>query len=125
MARHRKRPIYAAGVIERVDNHVLIASFSSGGDDGRRWCFPCGSVDQGESPEAAMRRIAREDLGLEVEVVVGQPPLPGRIDGEEVEFRYFFCGVTVDEVRSSRYPSFRWVLRGVVKYKNTKIHVTI
>ncbi len=43
---------------------------------------------------------------------MGQPPLPGRIDGEEVEFRYFFCGVTVDEVRSNRYPSFRWVLRG-------------
>lgn len=59
-----------------------------------------------------MRRIAREDLGLEVEVVIGQPPLPGRIDGEEVEFRYFFCGVAAGEAQSSRYPSLRWVIRG-------------
>ena len=102
----------AAGVIERVDNHVLIALSLPGGSDAQRWCFPRGRVERGESPEAAMRRIARDDLGLEVEIVIGQPPLPVRIDGEDVEFRYFICGVTMDEVRSSRYPSLRWVLRG-------------
>ena len=97
MPRRTQRRIYAAGIIERNDNHILIALPSEEAASSRLWQFPRGAVEEGESPEAAMRRVAKNKLGVAVEIAVGQPPLMHTIDGGEAELRYFFCGVTAGE----------------------------
>lgn len=56
-----------------------------------------------------MRRVAREQLGFELEIVVGQPPLLEVIDGTEVEVRYFFCGVIRQRRAKPTYEETRWV----------------
>lgn len=106
-----KRKLFVAGIIERQDNHLLIALPKEGGPEERRWCFPRGPATLGESPEAAVRRLADRGLGLRVEIVVGQPPLIARIGGEEVELRYFFCGVIRGGVIPGPYAELRWVPR--------------
>ena len=58
-----------------------------------------------------MRRIAKEQLGIAVEIVVGQPPLLSEIDGAEAELRYFFCGIAAGEVQPGPYAEIRWVMR--------------
>ncbi|MFQ5415214.1 MAG: NUDIX hydrolase, partial [Phycisphaerae bacterium] len=61
-------PIYAAAIIEDPDGRVLIVlPYDETGPD-RRWRFPIGRVRDGESPEAAMRRITRSDLGVDVDI---------------------------------------------------------
>lgn len=117
----RKHPIYAAGIIERTDNHILIvlpkggASRENSDDVGsdasasRLWQFPRGLVQEKESPEAAMRRIIDEQFGLDVEVVVGQPPLRHELEGKDAELRYFFCGCAVAEPTRGDYEEVRWV----------------
>jgi ADP-ribose pyrophosphatase YjhB (NUDIX family) len=133
MARRIKRPIHVAGIIERHDNHLLIVRpLSSGGagspdqqptadakvdapfaaDSHLPWQFPRGAARVDESPEAAMRRIARELFGIEVEVVVGQPPLLERIDEQIVELRYFFCGIQSGEPNGRHFAELRWIVRG-------------
>ena len=97
-----------AGIIERHDDHLLIV-LPLEDEDRRLWQFPRGRAGPDESPEAAMRRTTREGLGLEVEIVVGQPPLIERIDGVEVELRYFFCGIVRGEVEAGNYAEIRWV----------------
>jgi len=122
MSKRIRRPIYALGIIERHDNHILIARHY---DDGPSydpspdreeivtpWRFPRGPAEPDESPEAAMRRIARTQLEIGVEVVVGQPPVIGSIDGREAELRFFFCGVTFADPCPGFYREFRWVPRG-------------
>jgi ADP-ribose pyrophosphatase YjhB (NUDIX family) len=102
-------PLFAAGVIERFDNDVLICLPRRPEGADRLWEFPRGLAREDESPEAAMRRFAREVLGIEVEIVVGQPPLVEQAEGREIELRYFFCGILNGAVRADAYQEIRWV----------------
>ncbi len=105
-------PRWSAGIIERSDNLVLIVLPKDGPLVSRFWQFPRGPVRQNESPEAAMRRIAIDELGLTVEVVVGQPPVVEKVDGEAIELRYFFCGTSGGRETKGPYAETRWVSRG-------------
>jgi 8-oxo-dGTP diphosphatase len=55
-----------AGVI-RCEERVLITRRIRGGDVGR-WEFPGGKLEHGETPEQALARELREELGIEVRV---------------------------------------------------------
>ena len=107
-----QRPIYSACILERSDNHLLIAKITQDAGNEAAWRFPRGPAEASESPEAAMRRIAKHDLGVEVDMTVGQPPLIMEIDGQQVELRYFFCTLAVGEPNAQENAECRWVLRG-------------
>lgn len=109
MARSKSSKPYVAAIIERQDNYILIVRSSESTGDGPRWAFPRGRVTGDESPEAATRRTTREDLGIEVEIVVGQPPLAEEIGGEQVELRYFFCGLVSGAEDARPEDAIRWV----------------
>ncbi len=111
MTRRLRRPVYVAGIVEHPDNCVLIVLPAGGKGETRLWRFPGGPAKPSESPEAAMRRYARETLGVGVEIVVGQPPLVQEVDGREVELRYFFCGVAEGEPTPGPYAEIRWIHR--------------
>ena len=100
---------FAAALIERHDHHMLIQRCA--GDPGLSpvWQFPRGAVKPGESSEGAMRRIAREILGVDVEVVVGQPPFVEVVDGVRYELRYFFCGIIRGEIMGDDQDTLRWI----------------
>ena len=69
----------AGGVVfRRGDGRVEVALISVGA--GRRWQLPKGLVGAGESPEAAAVREAREETGLDAELVA---PI------EKIEYWYF------------------------------------
>lgn len=104
-------PMVAAAIVERFDNHLLIA-LPSLDDPKREWQFPRVRVEEDESPESGVRRCCRHQLGLTVEVVVGQPPLRFEIDGDECDVRYFFCGVVSGEPTPGPNAEVRWVPRG-------------
>jgi 8-oxo-dGTP diphosphatase len=109
MSLMRIRPTYAAAILERHDNHLLIALRKSIDPERRLWQFPRGRVEEGESPERAMRRIARDTLGVKIEIVIGQPPFLARVEGREVEVRFFICGILDDEVSLGPYEEIRWI----------------
>ncbi len=78
----------------------------------RQWQFPRGQAGPDESPEEAMRRVANDNLGIEVEVIVGQPPLLAELGGSTVEIRYFFCEIVLGEPKAGPYRETRWVPKG-------------
>ena len=57
--------VAAAALVDR-DNRVLIAKRPAGKAMAGLWEFPGGKVSPGETPEAALRRELREELGIEV-----------------------------------------------------------
>lgn len=62
------RPILlvAAVALVDVDNRVLLARRPPGKSMAGLWEFPGGKVDAGETPETALVREIREELGIEV-----------------------------------------------------------
>jgi len=108
------RTQYAAALIERFDNRVLIARLAPAEEQEskeRLWVFPRGQVLEGETPEAALRRVVQTQLGVKVEIVVGQPPILAEIDAQEVEVRHFFCGITAGKPESGPYAEVRFTTR--------------
>ena len=61
------RPIVlvAAIALVDIDNRVLIARRPAGREMAGLWEFPGGKVEQGETPEAALIRELREELGID------------------------------------------------------------
>lgn len=53
-----------AAIVER-DGRMLIGQRRAGGSHAGKWEFPGGKVEAGESPEAAIVRELREELGIE------------------------------------------------------------
>lgn len=58
--------LVAAVALVDADNRVLIAQRPPGRSMAGLWEFPGGKVEAGETPEAALVREVREELGIEV-----------------------------------------------------------
>jgi glycogen(starch) synthase len=68
VASHRGRPIIfhqSAGAVVMIDRRCLVLRRA----DRDEWIFPKGHLEQGESSEDAAIREAREETGLEIEIV--------------------------------------------------------
>lgn len=109
MAKRLQKKLYVAALIESHTSDLLIARPQRDEKAPRLWQFPRGVARRGESPEAALRRLARDVLGIKVEIIVAQPPLMERIDGVRTELRYFFCGVAGGEATPGPYAEIRWI----------------
>jgi 8-oxo-dGTP diphosphatase len=64
-----RRVLVVAGLIEGGEpGRFLVSRRLSDSHLGGRWEFPGGKLEAGESPNDALRRELREELGIEVEV---------------------------------------------------------
>lgn len=60
--------IVTAAIMEK-DGKVLLARRKAGDRLERKWEFPGGKLEPGESPEACLARELREEFGIEAEVL--------------------------------------------------------
>jgi 8-oxo-dGTP diphosphatase len=65
--------LVAAAALVDTDGRVLIAQRPEGKQLAGLWEFPGGKVEAGETPEAALIRELREELGIEVTVACLAP----------------------------------------------------
>lgn len=83
-----------AGVIRDARGRILLARRTEGRDLAGLWEFPGGKVEPGESPEAALVRELREELGIDASVGHALIRVPQQypdkwlvLDVRQVEFR--------------------------------------
>src|SRR5262249_39390370 len=91
-------PVVAA-VIER-NGLILIAQRPPQGHLALKWEFPGGKVEAGESPEAAIVREIREELGCEIVVGRALPRFVHTYEQTTIEMISFICRLA----ESSREP---------------------
>lgn len=55
------------GIIVNKDNQVLIAKRASHQHQGDKWEFPGGKVEKAETPQEALQRELKEELGIDIQ----------------------------------------------------------
>ncbi len=120
MAKRKDIPVRCSAVIERTRagmREMMIAKSARAPFPGK-WTFPGGAAEAGESPEAALRRILREQLNASVEIIQGQPPFDQRWDNILARWRFYFCDMGGEEqggeseaINNRYYGEIRWVPR--------------
>ncbi len=110
MKTSRTVPVVCA-LIEDAEGRVLVAQRPAHKHLGGLWEFPGGKIEPGESPEAALRREIREELGCEIEV--GAALAAVRHDYAEVtiELRPFAARLAKGSAapESREHQALRWV----------------
>jgi 8-oxo-dGTP pyrophosphatase MutT (NUDIX family) len=71
--------------------------------DNQHWCMPGGMAEVGETPEQCVIREAREETGLEVEILelVGVYTSPATNSKQPLTIPLYRCGVTGGSLHSS------------------------
>jgi ADP-ribose pyrophosphatase YjhB (NUDIX family) len=110
MGRSQQRSwVDSRALVQRAGREYLIIKTQSGED--QPWEFPGGRVQPNEVPEAALRRLCHAQLGVELQISIGQPPFVHRFGTHSVTYRYHICGIPDGQAEAVGCAETRWVLR--------------
>ncbi len=101
-------PRVAAAVIVH-EGRVLIAKRKTGDPFEGRWEFPGGKIDPGESPEQALRRELREELGVETEIGMFLCAFPVRQPDLRIDLLAFRTRILSGDIRCHDHDEIRWI----------------
>jgi 8-oxo-dGTP diphosphatase len=104
--------VVVAAVIEREDRRLLIGQRRLGDTSPFKWEFPGGKVKEGETPEAALARELREELGATLEQAVEIGRVRHHYAGrpEELEIRFFAVKIRKTELVPKPFEQIMWAL---------------
>ena len=100
--------IVAAAVVER-GGRIMICQRKAGTHNGLKWEFPGGKLEAGESPEAALARELREELGIEARVGRVRDAVYHRYGDRDVLVLFYACGIASGEPKCLDCNAIEWV----------------
>jgi mutator protein MutT len=106
--------IESRALLERSGRELLIVKPRPQNDE-CPWEFPGGRLENRESPEAALRRILRDTLGIETELLQGQPPFVHNFGTHSITYRYYMCGIASGAICPADGSEVRWVKVGQLR----------
>jgi 8-oxo-dGTP diphosphatase len=104
--------VVVAAVIERSDRRLLIGQRRQNDTSPLKWEFPGGKVEAGETPEEALARELKEELGV---TLTKSAPL-GRVvhkyatTPEELEILFYAVEISDSEIVPKAFEKIAWVL---------------
>ncbi len=101
-----------AAVIERPDRRLLIGQRRQMDTSPLKWEFPGGKVEEGETPEAALTRELKEELGATLRkcVPIGRVIHKYAETPEELEILFFVVDISEAELIPRTFEKIAWVL---------------
>ena len=101
-----------AAVIERSDRRLLIGQRRRGDTSPLKWEFPGGKVEAGETPEDALGRELKEELGAELQkcVPIGRVIHKYAETPGQLEILFFAAAIARGELTPRTYEKIAWVL---------------
>jgi 8-oxo-dGTP diphosphatase len=113
------RTVVVAAVIERGDRRLLIGQRRNSDTSPLKWEFPGGKMEKGESPEEALARELREELGatLVKSREIARVRHAYAATALELEIRFFAAQIASDDVAAKEFERITWVLpRELTRY---------
>jgi 8-oxo-dGTP diphosphatase len=98
-----------AGVIRDRRGRILLARRTEGRDLAGLWEFPGGKLEVGESPEAALKRELREELGIEIEMGAPLIRVPQAYPHKRLRLDVYEVGAWRGTVRGLEGQALAWV----------------
>ena len=112
-SRSRTRPLLLVAAVALIDaeGKILVAQRPEGKHMAGLWEFPGGKVDAGETPEAALVRELREELGIDITESCLAPLTFASHAYEDFHLLMpvFACRVWRGTIRSMEGQAFQWV----------------
>ncbi len=104
--------VVVAAVIERSDRRFLIGQRRRGDTSPLKWEFPGGKIENGETPEAALARELREELGVTLQkcVELGRVRHKYASRPEELEIRFYATSIKENKIAPNTFEQTAWVL---------------
>jgi 8-oxo-dGTP diphosphatase len=101
-----------AAVIERSDRRLLIGQRRRNDTSPLKWEFPGGKVEAGESPEDALARELKEELGAVLQKVapIGRVVHKYAETPEQLEILFFAAAISDGELKPHTFEQIAWVL---------------
>ena len=101
-----------AAVIERADRRLLIGQRRRNDTSPLKWEFPGGKVEKNETPEVALARELREELGAQLLrcAPIGKVQHKYANVGEMLEILFYAATIKEDEVSPKSFERVAWVL---------------
>ena len=101
-----------AAVIERSDRRLLIGQRRRNDTSALKWEFPGGKVERGETPEAALARELKEELGASLNkcVPIGRVVHKYAETPHELEILFFAAAIADGELKPRSFEQIAWVL---------------
>lgn len=101
-----------AAVIERRDRRLLIGQRRRTDTSALKWEFPGGKVEDSETPEAALGRELKEELGATLQkcVPIGRVVHKYAETLDQLEILFFAAEISEGELTPSTFERIAWVL---------------
>lgn len=96
------------GVIKNEAGSYLACLRPQGKHLGGLWEFPGGKVEAGESPETALVRELREELGVEIQIGAALEPVLWNYDSIAIQLLPYDCAITSGELFPHAHERFCW-----------------
>ena len=80
-----------------------------------KWEFPGGKVEQGEEPEAALKREMREELDMEVVVTAQLASVSYSYPDFDISLQAFLCETDSDHFVLKEHASGKWASRNALR----------
>lgn len=103
-----KRIEVAAAIIRR-EGRILLCRRGEGGICANLWEFPGGKLEEGETPEACVKRECREELSVEIEVGSLYQQFDYDYPGKAIRFYFFEAGLPSGEPSLTVHREARWL----------------
>jgi len=101
----------AAAVIEDEQGLLLIARRRREKSQGGLWEFPGGKLEEGESPEACLRRELLEEMGIEIDVIERFGVNEHAYDHIHIQLIAYKARYAAGEITLIDHDEYRWVRR--------------
>ncbi|MGM7634886.1 (deoxy)nucleoside triphosphate pyrophosphohydrolase [Bacillus sp. Hm123] len=104
-----KKNIYVVGAVIVEEGKILCAQRGEGKTLSLKWEFPGGKIEQGESPQEALRREIEEEMHCQIEIGEQVEHTVYEYDFGIVHLTTFLCRIVEGEPVLTEHVAVKWL----------------